>query len=209
MIPSRAPRLLAAAFLIFIPSLASAGDFGDRAAAALDLTPERLDAFQRTLREFNGSMDSAQSTSGDLWLTSSYLTPTFMDEAEQADLVLPTDGGLRDVSWMEAFVIEGREDDFEDAASKWLTRKLKGSSMTPRDGSSHGFTTKFGWNDGPIVGLRRGPLTAEMRPDGWRLRLTKRIGQRGMLARAWVGEVDGDMACAFTIGRSLFRATAR
>jgi hypothetical protein len=207
---TRSPlRILAASLLTLLPCLVQAGDFGSHAAAALDLTPDRLEAFQRTMREFSGSMDSPQALRGDLWLTSSYVTPTFFDESWEAELAaVPTDGGLRDAAWMESYLIEGRDDDFEDAAGKWLERKLKGSTMTPH-GPSSGFATKLGWSDGPVVGLRHGVFTAEMRPDGWRLRLSKSFGQRGMVARAWIGEVDGDMQCRFTIGRSLFHALVR
>ena len=113
----------------------------------------------------------------------------------------------RDVMHDEAFLIQGREDDFEDAARSWLVRKVKGSDSAAASRGDR-FAPKFAWNDGPIVGFRRGPISAMIGEHEWTVRLSRPVKSLpGWVARVSFGEERGDQRVEFKIGRSLSRAT--
>jgi hypothetical protein len=176
-----------------------------------DLTPERVAAFRRTLAEM-GATPLVPPPS--LHFQVQYEAPSFRLSpapaqrlfADDDTLVVPPGIAGRDAWFEEQYVIAGREDDFEDAAEKWVTRKVKGS-----DGAAahrgHRMAPKFGWDGGPLAGFRRGPISVMGGEDQWSVRFTHKMKRPGWVARVGGGVEDGEERVAFTIGRSLFHAT--
>src|SRR5688572_7470581 len=124
--------LLALALLPAAPALSA--DLTNVASRVLDLSPERLASFKQTLREFGGQLtaEEAQAAGLDLTFEDVYDSP-FVDPLAPGsdDASIPHEASLavagRDLVFEEQFLLEGREDDFEDAAKKWLSRRVKGS----------------------------------------------------------------------------------
>lgn len=190
---------------------ASAGELAAAAGRALDLTPERLAAFRTTLREFGAhlTVEEAQASGLDMRFEDVYESP-FLDRSDDwlTEDVGPLGPITRDVVAEERFLIEERQDDFEDAAKKWLSRRLKGSDAGPDHGSR--VSPKLGWNGGPVLGVRKGPLSASVGEFGWHVRFTKKLASHpGWVARVTAGVDDGEEKIAFTIGRSLLRSTEK
>ena len=179
----------------------------------LDLSPERVAAFKQALRTFGGSEASGL---GDFYFQARYepemqgrparLPAMLRADAEGADALRVPYG--RDLSFEQSFIIAGREDDYLDAAKKWAGRTLKGSdaASTARDG---GTRMNYAWNDGPIVGVGRGPMSARVGWDGdWRVRYSRPLRSHpGWVLRASVGQKDGEDVAQFSVGRSLFAST--
>ena len=176
-----------------------------------DLTPERVAAFRRTLIEMGGLQSDGMPS---LSFQAQYVAPSYRLEREPAlrlfadddTLIVPPGLAGRDAWADEEFVIAGREDDFEDAAEKWVTRKVKGSDGAAARRGPH-VASKFGWDGGPLAGFRRGPVSFMAGEDQWSLRWTHKMDRPGWVARVGCGVEDGEEKVAFSIGRSLFHAT--
>ena len=190
---------------------ARASDVGEAARALLDLSPERIAAFNQALHDFAGGWDAGGA---ELYFSARYApsadaTPSCLQENEDGigEVRVPY---RRDLSYFEDFFIAGREDDYEHAARRWVGRTLKGSDAA-RDAADRAgrWQSRFDWNDGPVAGARRGPiyLTAGWNGD-WKVRYSRPIaGRPGWTWRTWIGERDGETIAGFTIGRSLFAST--
>ena len=192
------------------PSLAA--DFG--VSRVLDLSPERIASFKRTMREFGAhlTVEEAQAAGLDLTFEDVYDSPFVdplaggMEEAGAPHAASLAVAG-RDLVFEEQFLIAGREGDFEDAAKKWLSRRVKGSDAARSERGS-GFAPKFGWSDGPVIGVRKGALSATLGEWGWQVRWSHSLENHpGWVARVSAGVDDGEERIAFTIGRSLLRAS--
>lgn len=182
----------------------------------LDLSPERMAAFQKALREFTGA---GQAATADFYFQARY-EPTLSEErprqpsmlrgaaAEAEDIRVPYG---RDLSFEQEFLVAGREDDYIDAAKNWASRTIKGSDAAARAPGRRNPGLHAAWVDGPVVGVRTGPFLARVGSNGdWRVRYSRRLASHpGWVMRAWVGSDDGDEVAAFTIGRSLVASTRR
>ncbi len=191
-----------------LPALA----VGSTAERILDLSPERLAAFKQAMRDIGGILTAEEAASEGLFLQSSYGDGGLLEyepparEAPMDEIIVPPSVMGRDLWHDEAFLMQGREDDFEDAARKWLVRRVKGSdaAAASRGGA---FGAKFAWNDGPLLGFRQGPISALVGEHSWSVRVSRPIRSLpGWVARLSVGAKDGDTVVEFKVGRSLFRA---
>lgn len=215
---SQPPRLLAAALVLLSAPALGAADL-PAVQRAVDLSPERLAAFQRTLSEFGSelTLEHARSAGLDLQFRETYMAPIaplpeLGDDSLPAGVwghALPVGITGRDLVFEEQFLMQGREEDFESAAKRWTSRAVKGSDAAQAERGSR-FAPKFGWNDGPVVGFRKGPISASHSPDGWAVRYSRALPRHpGWVARVSAGMDDGHERIAFTIGRSLARSTSR
>lgn len=177
------------------------------------LSPQRVAAFRKAMADLGGSERASPS----LHFLAEYETPRPRLGSESVPALLADDDSMpmspglvgRDLWAEEEFLIEGREDDFQDASTKWLARRVKGSdaAATRRAGR---FAPKFAWDDGPLAGFRRGSFSVMAGEDQWSLRWSRRMARPGWVARVSCGSEDGEERIAFTIGRSLLHArTAR
>jgi hypothetical protein len=197
-------------------SAAPSSPAADLAERVLDLSPERVAAFKKTLAEFGArrTLDHASAEGLDLAFQDVYDAPFILDDGSTPDNPrweegLPLGVTGRDLVAEEQFLIEGREDDVQDAARKWLSRRVKGSDAA-RSSRGSRLAPKFAWDDGPVVGVRKGPVSATVSEDGWQLRWSRSLPQRpGWVARVSAGVEDGEERVAFSIGRSLLRAAER
>lgn len=177
------------------------------------VTEERVLAFRRAMAELSG-VDLGAST---LHFRADYATgaPRLVPETRTSrfpedDTIIMSPGMVgRDLWAEEMFLLEGREDDFYDASRKWMSRKIKGSDAASlRRGGR--ISPKFAWDDGPLAGFRRGPISVMAGEDQWSLRWSRKMARPGWVARIGCGVEDGEERIAFSIGRSLFHArTAR
>lgn len=196
------------------PSETRSADLGSVGERLLDLSPARIHAFQRTMRDFGGLLAAEEAAAAGLRLESRYDAPPILQRdgagSDLADeLVIPVGAWGSDPIADEQFLIAGREDDFEDAATSWLARRVKGSDAAAAARGNR-LAPRFAWDDGPIVGVRKGPISASIGEDQWQVRFVHRISRwPGWAARVTVGHEDGDDRIAFTIGRSLRAATQR
>jgi hypothetical protein len=201
--------LLLASLLAAAPARAAQPDGALR--RLLDLSPERIAAFQGALRDFGADL-MADDQDG-LWMESSYEVPpdltvaTAIPDGDPVRVPIGVQG--RDLVADEQFLIAGREEDFEDAARWWVERKIKGSDAAAgARGSS--LAPRYGWNGGPVVGFRKGPVTVSVGADLWKVRWSRRWSRLpDWSTNVSAGENDGEAKVAFTIGRSLYKATTR
>lgn len=178
-----------------------------------DLTPERVAAFRRTLVEMGATAIGPQPG---LHFRVQYEAPSLRLApapsarrfADDDTLVVPPGLAGRDAWFDEQYVIAGREDDFEDAAEKWVTRKVKGSDGAAAHRGQR-MAPKFGWDGGPLAGFRQGPISVMGGEDQWSVRFTHKMKRPGWVARVGCGVEDGEERVAFSIGRSLFHATTK
>ena len=199
------PALLLAA--LAAPALGS--EATDVARRLLDLSPERVAAFEQALHDFSGVSDP--SSAAEMYFRETYQTvshdipsclrddPSGIGEVR----VAPN----RDVVFIENLLIEGREDDYERTSRRWLERSFKGSDAAAlAAGRDHRWQPRASWNDGPVGGFRRGMTTMMIGMNGdWRIRLTRPMKRLpGWSWRTWVGERDGEDIAGLTIGRSLY-----
>jgi hypothetical protein len=206
-------NLILCCALLGFGSPAMAGEtFAER---VLDLTPERLAAFKSALREFgaNLNVEEARDSGIDFTFEESYLAPLPFETQAPSNPAyeewLPVGVSGRDPVTEEEFLLQGREDDFEDAARTWMTRKIKGSDIAHVSHPGR-LEPKYAWNGGPVVGVRKGPLSAMVGSDLWEVRFTHRLRTHpGWSARVSAGVDDGEQKIAFSIGRSLLRSTER
>lgn len=210
-------RLAPIIIALLLAPTASAAELASVAQRALDLSPERVAAFKQTLREFGThlTLEGAQAQGLDLQLSDAYQAVHHLESeigtlpAGDWGTALPVGLTGRDLVFEETFLMEGREDDFEDAAKRWLSRSIKGSDAARAERGSR-FAPKFGWSDGPVVGIRRGPFSVNVEEDGWNLRWSHRLARHpGWVARVSAGMEDDEPRIAFKIGRSLVKASHR
>lgn len=205
--------LLLLAILALGPGEAHSADVGQAARALLDLSPERIAAFNQALHDFAGGWEA---DGAELYFSARYgptpgARPACLNEAPDGIGEIRVPYG-RDVSFLEDFFIAGREDDYEHAARRWAGRTIKGSDAA-RDAADRAgrWQSRLDWNDGPVIGARRGPFSASAGWNSdWKLRYARPIAALpGWTWRTWIGERDGETIAGFTIGRSLFSSMSR
>jgi hypothetical protein len=204
----KSSRILPLALACFVAGGAArdtrASEVGAAARAFLDLSPDRVAAFNQALRDFTGAEWTTAAYG--LSFEASYQTPVAGRSKLESDLgvgevTVPTG---RDVTFEEAFLVGDREVDYERAARRWVSDQFRGG-----DGGGGGFGRWHAlgdWQGGPVVGFRRGIVSASVGEDGyWRVRISHAMANHpGWAWRAWAGEKDGEQVAGFTIGRSLY-----
>ena len=180
-------------------------------ARLLDLTPERVAAFRQALHEFATPARHAPTfVASELSLASRYTVPPPL-------LNGPLLGGLpplpvtpgRDVVFEESVFLTGREDHVRRAARSWLERSVKGSS-SHRSTTDSPWGLRAAWNHGPLLGVRRGLVSAQAGPSSWRVSLRRPLpagGRSPWSLGASVGAEDGHLMASVVMGRSLRRAS--
>jgi hypothetical protein len=202
------PRVLIVGLALLCPGAARSSDLGQATRALLDLSPERIAAFNKALQDFAGGWEARGP---ELYFSARYASAP---DGPPSCLVDSPDGigevrvpYGRDVAFLEGFFIAGREEDYEHAARRWAGRTIKGSDAA-RDAADRGgrWQSRFDWNDGPVLGARRGGISGSVGWNSdWKLRFSRPIaGHPGWTWRTWIGERDGETIAGFTVGRSLF-----
>lgn len=198
-----------ALLLLLAPISVLAAEPGEGVRRFLGVSPEQVAAFKQSLREFTHGLDAP---GGDLYFQARYdlassnsvaTAPAALrtSAAELEDLRPPMG---RDLNFEQDFLIAGREDEYEAAAKRWAAIALKGNGT--QGGSSSAAHMTYAWNEGPLLGVTRGHISARAGWNGdWRIRYSRPIRSHpGWVARAWIGSSDGEEVAQFSIGRSLF-----
>ena len=202
------PSCIVAALVttMMIPSAVAAGDdeeHGVRYRLAM-----RATCVRQALSEMVDDREWMEQT--DLFLRESHVTPPPGARAaneDWEDVRVPVGVQGQDLVFQEQFVLAGREDDFEDAAEKWVQRKVKGSDAAAAARGRHALSPRYAWDGGPLIGLNRGPFTVMGGEDQLWAKWTQRLSRPGWYARVAVGTEDGDDRVAFSLGRSLLHAS--
>jgi hypothetical protein len=166
---------------------------------------------REALSEMVDDRSSEQQT--DLFLRESHVAPPPGARAandDWEDIRVPVGVQGQDLVFQEQFAMAGREGEFEDAAEKWLQRKVKGSDAAAAARGRHAISPRFAWDHGPIVGLNRRHLTVMGGADQAWVKWTEPIHRApGWYARIYAGTDGGDDRAGFSIGRSLLHASRR
>jgi hypothetical protein len=198
-----------AAVLATVACLASTSSASDDDPLADVPTPERVAGFKEALRTFAASdVDFPVPADTDLLILTSYDAPAGLPPLIPG---VRADIGGRDLVFEERFLVAGREQDFERAARRWLSRQLDGPRVAAIGGRG-GSRAHVGWHRGPTLGIAAGPLRAHVESGSWRLKVTGprlRVGRGTWSISGYAGESDGDVRVGFLLGRSLLESRSR
>jgi len=191
-------------------TIAAAATTSEEAHGAKYRLAVRASSVREALAEMLADRSWERERQTDLFLTESHSSPppgARVSAEDWSDIRVPVGLQGQDLVFQERFIIENREEDFEDASEKWVARKLKGSDAAAAARGRLALSPRFGWDGGPIVGMNRGRFTVMGGEDQLHVKWTHQMLRPGWRARISVGTEDGEDRVAFSIGRSLLRAS--
>ncbi len=156
--------------------------------------------------------DRSWEKNTELFFQESHVTPppaARVTNEDWEDIRVPVGVQGQDLVFQEQFVMAGREDDFEDAAEKWVQRKLKGSDAAAAAHGHNALSPRVAWDHGPLIGVNRGRFTVMGGEDQLHAKWTQRLSRPGWYARISAGTEEGDETVAFSLGRSMLHASRR